>query len=264
MRFRQSPDGHFYLVGPVSGAGIITYQVLKEAGEALLSSGLKIGERVPDRAVYYMRKAGLIYTYETGVTVITGKGRVEWEGEIRSRISQLLSQEGIDVYVPAKAPWGGRDLWGADLEALWSKYGYYGDCFSKSYFNTSQFKKGGDDKIVDCCSGLIWQTGGSPEQVNWYEGVDFVNDLNKKKAGGHDNWRIPTLRELATLLKPQSGDSNPYFSELFQQKTKWCWSCDVFGASSAWRVNFLNTWAEAVPKNESYTFVKAVHGKIKR
>ncbi|HAJ94017.1 MAG TPA: hypothetical protein DCM41_03895 [Synergistaceae bacterium] len=264
MIFRQSPDGHYYIVGPLTGLGkMITYQVTQDGSAALLKVGIRIGDRVPDAAVHYMRSAGLIYTHGTGLSGFTGKGRKEWEDEVVFRISQLMAHEGSEAYVKAGAPWGGIDLWDADLEGLWAKYGYYEYCISMPTYKSAKYETSGNDLIFDVHTGLTWQTGSSKKKMNWYSGVSFVHDLNIKKAGDHSDWRMPTLQELATLLKPSLDEYCPYLSDAFQQQTYWCWSCDVFGPSTAWRVNFLKTWAEAVPKTDPYSFVKAVRGSLR-
>lgn len=265
MIFRQSADGHYFMVGFLVGLGkMITYQVTRKAGEALLKAGIKPGDRVPLAAVSYMRSTGLIFTYGSGLSSDINVGRKGWDDSIADRLTQLLAGEAPEMESGDRPPWNGRDLWGTDLEALWAKCGFYGHCFNMLSYRRAKYEKVGDDLIHDAHTGLTWQAGGSKKKFTWFSAVSYVNDLNIQKACGHSDWRLPTLNELATLFRPSMGDFWPHLSDSFQLHTFWCWSSDVFGPSAAWRVNFLNTWAEAVPKTNQYSFAKAVCGGLNK
>jgi len=47
--------------------------------------------------------------------------------------------------------------------------------------------------------GLIWTKDAQqiPEQMNWYEGVEACNDLD---FAGYDDWRLPNIKELLSLI----------------------------------------------------------------
>ncbi len=58
----------------------------------------------------------------------------------------------------------------------------------------------GDGTISDPDSGLMWAQKDSYADLNrclnWHESNDYVREL---KVGGHTDWRLPTLKELAGI-----------------------------------------------------------------
>jgi hypothetical protein len=140
--------------------------------------------------------------------------------------------------------------------------GFIGTFAITSIFNVVDSKKTGNDTVIDRYTGLIWQQDGSAAMTTWYEAITLVSLWNGRQFGGYSDWRIPTLEELATLLKPSSDENRPHMSPVFSQEKTWCWSCDIFGPLLAWRANFFNTWAETVPKKDPYSYFKAVRGTL--
>lgn len=63
-----------------------------------------------------------------------------------------------------------------------------------------------DGTIGDDATGLIWQMGHSNDKLNKLRANQYIESLNKKKFAGCENWRLPTLEELASLMEqePQS------------------------------------------------------------
>jgi hypothetical protein len=55
-----------------------------------------------------------------------------------------------------------------------------------------------DNGIVrDNVTGLEWQQATAPGSYKWQQAVDYCASLN---LGGHDDWRLPTVKELSTLV----------------------------------------------------------------
>ncbi|MFU8813809.1 MAG: DUF1566 domain-containing protein [Pseudomonadales bacterium] len=50
--------------------------------------------------------------------------------------------------------------------------------------------------------GRQWTTATSGEDLPWAQARDYCRSLS---LGGHDDWRLPTLEELATLQDPTPG-----------------------------------------------------------
>lgn len=53
--------------------------------------------------------------------------------------------------------------------------------------------------VLDDRAFLEWQKGATTVQRAWVAAVDYCNDL---VLGGHDDWRLPNIKELASLLDP--------------------------------------------------------------
>ena len=66
--------------------------------------------------------------------------------------------------------------------------------------------------------------------------MEYAMDMNSKKYGGHDDWRLPTIEELATLINYQR--YNPA-SDFPGMPNGWFWSSSSYahGTSDAWYVD---------------------------
>ncbi|GAK60730.1 hypothetical protein U27_00628 [Candidatus Vecturithrix granuli] len=109
----------------------------------------------------------------------------------------------------------------------------------------NEFEERGE-VIVDHATGLMWQQSGSD---NWllYEGAQkYVADLNRRKFAGYNDWRLPTIPELMSLLEPQEQSNGLYIKPIFDKKQWWCWSADrrqkkgEGSAQSAWHLSFTS------------------------
>jgi len=78
-----------------------------------------------------------------------------------------------------------------------------------------RFVDNGDETVTDKLTGLIWTkdagtpmfgscTGGT---MNWQAALDYVACLNSNNYLGHNDWRLPNINELESLVN--EGQSNP-------------------------------------------------------
>ena len=75
---------------------------------------------------------------------------------------------------------------------------------------------------TDSASGLVWSER-SPYDLSWYEAAAYCQDLVE---GGSNNWRVPTMEEVKTLVKNcPEGDCKPdtagKYSALGELNTLW-------------------------------------------
>lgn len=68
----------------------------------------------------------------------------------------------------------------------------------------------GDGTISDLNTGLMWQQGPSSSGFTWQEAVDYCNTLS---LGGHQDWRMPTIKELFSISDFSTGW--PYLNTVF-------------------------------------------------
>lgn len=106
----------------------------------------------------------------------------------------------------------------------------------------NEFEQRGE-VIVDHATGLIWQQSGSG-WLTYGQAQKYVAELNRRKFAGYDDWRLPTIPELMSLLEPEKQANDLYINPIFDKKQSWCWSSDKRrqkgegSAQSAWSVHF--------------------------
>ena len=109
---------------------------------------------------------------------------------------------------------------------------------------------------ADLKTGLEWQLE-SPGRMNWHEGKAYARSLCLE---GKKDWRLPSLRELESLL-----DRTHYRpvmrAEIPFQDTLSYWSSTTFGAEgkNAWMVMFGGAYVLSYYKTNKY-HIRCVRG----
>lgn len=91
---------------------------------------------------------------------------------------------------------------------------------------------------VDRASGLMWQDDGvtAHTKMTWYEASQYCKDL---KIGNYDDWRLPTVRELLTLVDYRREDPASISQIRYVHPGDyWTSVTDVSDSSDAWLVFF--------------------------
>jgi len=103
---------------------------------------------------------------------------------------------------------------------------------------SNEFKDNGNGTITDQATGLMWQKSGTDKVIKYEEAKDYIRELNRKGFAGYSDWRLPTVDELKTLLKPKEMNGDLYIDPIFDNKQRWCWTSDIRSSGVAWRVAF--------------------------
>ena len=114
------------------------------------------------------------------------------------------------------------------LNALWQPEFYRDPTFQSDT---------GGATIRDASTGLQWQYSGSEFPRDWPSALSYVDDLNTLAWEGHRDWRLPTVEELLTLLRPPPSGTDYCLAEDFAPHQKRLWSSDRRSFTSAWYVS---------------------------
>ncbi|OFZ54568.1 MAG: hypothetical protein A2328_02315 [Bdellovibrionales bacterium RIFOXYB2_FULL_36_6] len=112
--------------------------------------------------------------------------------------------------------------------------------------------------IKDKTTGLIWQQSGSDTYMQYEDAIGYVHKMNRIKFAGLDDWRIPTLPELISIIEQDQNTQNLYIHPNFNPIQKWVWSSDKISTDSMWLVDFFEGnvfWGG----KKLVSYVRAVH-----
>ena len=94
-----------------------------------------------------------------------------------------------------------------------------------------------DGTVTDNRTGLMWATTDNGSPINWPSALYYCQKYN---AGGHTDWRMPTIAELASLYDPEEVNQNGYhITRLIATSAQSCWASETRGNLAA-RFNFTH------------------------
>jgi len=123
-----------------------------------------------------------------------------------------------------------------------------------------RFKDNDDGTVTDNQTGLMWlKNAGLVSQRDWDRAINFCEGL---KIAGYNDWRLPTVKELFSLVDPSQyrpalPEGHPFTN--VQSSGYWSSSTYAFSTSSAWRVGMSYGYVYSNSKS-SYHYVWPVRG----
>ncbi|MBF0539421.1 MAG: DUF1566 domain-containing protein, partial [Nitrospirae bacterium] len=121
-----------------------------------------------------------------------------------------------------------------------------------------RFTVNGDQTVTDNLTGLVWtKDAGTPTvgsctggAKTWQGALDYVACLNAANYLGHNDWRLPNINELESLVN--AGQANPawLYSEGFVNVQSyftryWSSTTHAWYTSFAWEVNMYDGYVIA-------------------
>ena len=103
--------------------------------------------------------------------------------------------------------------------------------------------------VQDLHTGLLWQSRGSGYTLDWGQAGEYAASLNRQASLGRDNWRLPTLEELLSILRPPTVTRDFCLHPVFRQDIHWLWSSDWYTRRQAWMVDIIECFVERSDKD---------------
>ena len=131
--------------------------------------------------------------------------------------------------------------------------------------NTIRFKDNNNKTITDSLTNLTWaKDAGVSPRVNWEKAFEFIEKLNKNKYCGHDDWRLPNMLELKTLMdyetdKPAEALEKSGFDNV--QNDYWSSTTFMYKNDDAWVQIFTNAHMPNCRPKIKFFHVLPVRGK---
>ena len=108
------------------------------------------------------------------------------------------------------------------------------DMWRPRHLGSHVFNDVGDGTILDESTQLLWEKGGSPYPVTWYEAQNYLQESNYQGFAGYSDWRLPTVNELMSLFIENVGPHPYCFEPVFDTTQQRIWSADKKSFVAAW------------------------------
>ncbi|MCP4544168.1 MAG: DUF1566 domain-containing protein, partial [Chloroflexi bacterium] len=118
-------------------------------------------------------------------------------------------------------------------------------------YGINDFEGNSDGTITDHATGLMWTQDDSGAGLDWEDALAWVQTKNAANYLGHDDWRLPNVKELQSILdytrSPDTSDSaaiDPIFSctqitnENYEADYPWYWSGTTLNGRDGTYVSF--------------------------
>lgn len=114
---------------------------------------------------------------------------------------------------------------------------------------TSRFINISVDQIKDYGTQLIWQTRPDKRKMTFEDARRYCKNL---LIDGMDQWRLPGIKELSTIVDEKS--YNPSVYHYFKAESHFYWSAtdNVADTSYAWLVNFSDSHIHSFSKTAQF------------
>jgi hypothetical protein len=130
----------------------------------------------------------------------------------------------------------------------------------------SRFEVDMDNRVVsDVVTGRMWEMFGSNDLLRFKgpaSAEEYIRGLNANQFSGYSDWRLPTLEEAMSLMRPQATQQGLHIPACFAPKQVAIYTCDThtlpYGmGESVWIAYYTQGDCQEIPA-EGRCFVRAV------
>ena len=173
---------------------------------------------------------------------------VFWKGQLKSFMKELLSLEyekSVDVAACIEAV--GKPEFTAHLESFLANdnrfiitaKGNPPEIEDEGFDGFDFISCDNEDMVVlDSTTGLMWQCHSSAKMLGFDSALKCVEDQNKNKFGGYDDWQLPSTVQLLTLKESERNKKGYHVHPLFNHKHSSVWTSEFYNKDRVWTVDF--------------------------
>ena len=101
-------------------------------------------------------------------------------------------------------------------------------------YTPATFTPAPDGTVRHEATGLLWQCGGSRHPLTLAEAQSYIANANTQRLANRDDWRLPTVPELVSLLAPVTQATDFCLPLVFEQGRPHLWSADLRTHTQSW------------------------------
>ncbi len=127
--------------------------------------------------------------------------------------------------------------------------------------NLQSFIDLGSGIVRDNVTGLEWQQATAPGDYTWNEAISYCEDLT---LGGHSDWRLPTIKELSTLVDSSIPSPGPTINTAYFPDTR----ASIYFSSTIYASDSFILWVVYFDRGRVFLsdksvfhYVRAVRGE---
>lgn len=156
------------------------------------------------------------------------------------------------------------NAWAVDFSGGLSAYATKGEALRVRCVRTAPLVIGAltdnaDGTVSDASTGLVWQQDAVNDPLNWGSALEACESLS---LGARDDWRLPNIRELASLSREERAAApalDPLLAGIGSESV-WSSTTSVLNTSSAWFVDFASGATSPYAAKDSLQRVRCVRG----
>ncbi len=142
-------------------------------------------------------------------------------------------------------------------------------CVTSKPLKKPSFKKDlSKEVVVDTSNGLMWQNVRKIKPRSWERAVKYCANMTFPVDGGYDDWRLPTINELSTIVDRSKRYStlDSEFSSLNNKDIHWSSTTDSIRSignvnNRAWFIR-LSDGVESVSKKDNEYIFRCVRDSV--